>query len=114
MRGRGPGASRLLQGARRASQAHASALACGALPSSRRPPHSPAGLPPRPPSIDGIDVTLPELQQELATGKAYVHSTTDRYGRPVVVIRVKQHVIGARRRGEGGAGRRGSGAAPSG
>jgi hypothetical protein len=55
--------------------------------------------PPR--SIDNLDVSAPELQQELATGKAYVHSATDRYGRPVVIIRVRQHVIGG---GGGGGG----------
>jgi hypothetical protein len=56
------------------------------------PPTHPSTRPPT--SIDAIDVSSPEVQRELATGKAEVHSATDRYGRPVVIIRVKQHVIG--------------------
>jgi len=54
--------------------------------------------------MDAFDASLPNVQAELATGKAFVHTETDRYGRPVVVIRVRQHVVGACRCAVGGAG----------
>ena len=44
--------------------------------------------------MDDFDTSSPGVQAELATGKAYVHSAPDRFGRPVVVIRVRKHVIG--------------------
>ncbi|KXZ47547.1 hypothetical protein GPECTOR_34g706 [Gonium pectorale] len=31
---------------------------------------------------------------ELASGKAYVHTATDKYGRPAIVIRTRLHVTG--------------------
>ncbi len=46
-------------------------------------------------SIDAIDLAAPNVRAELDTGKAYVHSVPDVYGRPVVVIRVQRHVVGA-------------------
>lgn len=45
------------------------------------------------PSIDNLDPSA--IAKELATGKASVHDKLDRFGRPVVLIQVKQHVIGA-------------------
>ncbi|KIZ00867.1 Phosphatidylinositol transfer protein CSR1 [Monoraphidium neglectum] len=42
--------------------------------------------------IDQLDLSL--VQAELATGKAEVHEHTDKFGRPVVIIRVTKHVIG--------------------
>ncbi|GBF87868.1 motile sperm domain-containing protein [Raphidocelis subcapitata] len=44
--------------------------------------------------IDAVDPSSPGVQAELATGKAFVHSSTDVYGRPVVIIRVRKHVTG--------------------
>lgn len=49
--------------------------------------------PPHQNSIDEFDATSPAAVAELATGKAYVHSAPDRFGRPVVVIRVRKHVV---------------------
>ncbi|KAI8470161.1 MAG: CRAL-TRIO domain-containing protein [Monoraphidium minutum] len=44
---------------------------------------------------EGIDtLDLSTVQAELATGKAEVHEHTDRYGRPVIIIRVNRHVTG--------------------
>lgn len=36
-----------------------------------------------------------QVQKEMASGKAYVHSAPDVYGRPAIVIRTKLHVTGA-------------------
>lgn len=38
--------------------------------------------------------TRQQVERELASGKAYVHSATDVYGRPPIVIRTKLHVTG--------------------
>ncbi len=35
------------------------------------------------------------VARELASGKAYVHTAPDKYGRPAIVIRTKKHVTGA-------------------
>ncbi len=35
------------------------------------------------------------MAAEAATGKAYLHSSTDVHGRPVIVIRVKKHITSA-------------------
>ncbi|KAG2449598.1 hypothetical protein HYH02_005131 [Chlamydomonas schloesseri] len=39
--------------------------------------------------------TTPQMvARELASGKAYVHTAPDKYGRPAIVIRTKKHVTG--------------------
>ena len=40
------------------------------------------------------DLSAESVAREMASGKAYVHKHTDKYGRPVIVVRVKRHVIG--------------------
>lgn len=39
-------------------------------------------------------ITAAQVAREMASGKAYVHSSPDVYGRPVIVIRVQRHVTG--------------------
>ena len=36
------------------------------------------------------------MDAEAATGKAYLHSSMDVFGRPVIVIRVNKHITSAR------------------
>lgn len=39
--------------------------------------------------------TTPDMvAREMASGKAYVHTAPDKYGRPAIVIRTKKHVTG--------------------
>eukprot|EP00884_Botryococcus_braunii_P020362 jgi/Botrbrau1/7009/Bobra.0165s0038.1 len=42
------------------------------------------------------DLTLPDVAEEAATGKAYLHKHFDISGRPVVVVRARLHVTGQR------------------
>jgi len=39
-------------------------------------------------------ITRESVAREYASGKAYVHSATDKYGRPAIVIRTKLHAVG--------------------
>jgi len=39
-------------------------------------------------------ITPARVSREMSTGKAYVHSSPDVYGRPVIVIRTRLHVVG--------------------
>ena len=43
------------------------------------------------------EITEASVAAEAATGKAYLHSSTDVHGRPVIVIRVNKHITSARR-----------------
>lgn len=42
------------------------------------------------------DITEASVAVEAATGKAYLHSSPDVHGRPVIVIRVQKHITSAR------------------
>lgn len=42
------------------------------------------------------------MAREAATGKAYIHTHTDRYGRPVMVVRAHKHITGGWRWWSGG------------
>lgn len=44
--------------------------------------------------FDSRPVTKESVSAELSAGKAYVHEHTDKYGRPVIVIRAKRHITG--------------------
>lgn len=43
------------------------------------------------------EITETSVAAEAATGKAYLHSSTDVHGRPVIVIRVNKHITSALR-----------------
>ena len=47
------------------------------------------------PTRSADTLSLTDVANEMATGKAYVHTHPDVAGRPVVVIRAARHVIGA-------------------
>ena len=46
-------------------------------------------------------ITLAAVKREYETGKGFVCNHPDMYGRPVVFIRGKRHIIGAARRARG-------------
>ncbi len=40
------------------------------------------------------DLTLSDVAEEAATGKAYLHKHFDVHGRPVIVVRARLHITG--------------------